>query len=303
MPQRLRKAVRPVRDHQENQCIAVVSGGVQSQANSASKGGRVGHHQGHIDYDKVYQDVYFIGQEIKAAEMAHHRNLVEVYCSFTSERKLWVVMPVEMVKSVKEVLVHGLGSAAPCLPLRMAAFVLKELLNGLCFLHEERKMLHRHVDVDHIFLDVNFDVKLVDNADVNGYDFASDVWGFGVTALHLVHGCVPIEKAEDLEALLENLIVQKQESEKRRRKSYSRIIFKGLTGLLSCYAPGGVSCDDEVGYEALVDMVRLCLHPDGSGRPTAKQLMEHSFLKQVDDEAEMAFKNMLKTNKSLISSN
>ncbi|KAK4769092.1 hypothetical protein SAY86_027242 [Trapa natans] len=210
-----------------------------------------------------------------------HPNAIKAHCSFVVDHNLWVVMPFMAEGSCLHLMkIHypdGFDEPAIC-------SILKETLKALDYLHQQGH-IHRDVKAGNILLDSNGVVKLADfgvsacmfetgdrqrsrNTFVgtpcwmapevlqpgSGYNSKADIWSFGITALELAHGHAPFSKYPPMKVLL--MTIQN--------------------------APPGLDYDRDKKFSKLFkEMIAMCLVKDQMKRPTAEQLLKHSFFKNA----------------------
>nr|CAB3445823.1 unnamed protein product [Digitaria exilis] len=182
---------------------------------------------------RTESDVNNASEEVKTMIMIDHPNLLSAYCSFTEGEALWIVMPYMAGGSCY----HLMKSSYPkgFEDENFIAFVLRETLKGLEYLHENGH-IHRDVKAGNILLDQEQGVKLSDFGvtaslydslinrhgkrktlvgtpcwmapevmEQKDYDFKADIWSFGITALELAIGHAPFSSQPPAKVFLMTL--------------------------------------------------------------------------------------------------
>ncbi|XP_062336326.1 TRAF2 and NCK interacting kinase b [Osmerus eperlanus] len=166
-------------------------------------------------------------EEIKAEinmlkKYSHHRNIATYYGAFVKKNppgiddQLWLVMEFCGAGSVTDLIKNTKGNS---LKEEWTAYICREILRGLTHLHQH-KVIHRDIKGQNVLLTENAEVKLVDfgvsaqldrtvgrrntfigtpywmapeviacdeNPDAT-YDFKSDLWSLGITAIEMAEG-------------------------------------------------------------------------------------------------------------------
>ncbi|KAK8574973.1 hypothetical protein V6N12_062650 [Hibiscus sabdariffa] len=234
-----------------------------------------------LDFERDNCDLNNVSREAQTMILVEHPNVLKSHCSFVSDHNLWVVMPYTAGGSCLNILKvaypDGFEEA-------VIATILREVLKGLEYLHHHGH-IHRDVKAGNILIDSRGAIKLgdfgvsaciFDSGDrqrmrntfvgtpcwmapevmelVRGYDFKADIWSFGITALELAHGHAPFSKYPPMKVLLMTLQ----------------------------NAPPGLDYERDGKFsKSFKQMIASCLVKDPSKRPSAKQLLKHSFFKQA----------------------
>ncbi|XP_055693301.1 myosin-IIIb-like isoform X2 [Lutzomyia longipalpis] len=196
--------------------------------------------------------------------------------------QLWFIMELCTGGSVTD-LVQGLRSRGAKLTDQQIAYILRETVKALIYLHENHCM-HRDVKGHNILLTEDARVKVVDfgvsshlaatmarrNTSVGtpywmapeviaceqqldqSYDARCDVWSIGITAIELAEGDPPLCDLHPMRALFQ--IPRNPPPKLSRPEQYSPM---------------------------LVDFIAECLVKDLEQRPFSRQLLAHPFLKAV----------------------
>ncbi|KAM7462941.1 hypothetical protein LguiA_031062 [Lonicera macranthoides] len=236
-----------------------------------------------IDLDRSRADLENVRREAKTMSLLSHPNILKALCSFTVDRRLWVVMPFMCAGSLQSIIASCFpnGLSEPCITI-----ILKETLIALSYLHNQGH-IHRDIKAGNILMDSNGSIKLADfgvSASIyeanstsmftefagtpywmapevvhshKGYSFKADIWSFGITALELAHGRPPLSHLPPSESLVMKITRRFRFSEYEKSNN----------------------CSNKKFSKAFKDMVGMCLDQDPSKRPSAEKLLKHSFFK------------------------
>ncbi|KAK7138363.1 hypothetical protein R3I94_013853 [Phoxinus phoxinus] len=222
---------------------------------------------------------------------SHHRNIATYYGAFVKKSpagqddQLWLVMEYCGAGSVTDLLKKTKGN---CLKEDWIAYICREVLRGLLHLHSHH-VIHRDIKGQNVLLTENAEIKLVDfgvsaqldrtigrrntfigtpywmapeviacdeNPD-STYDYRSDVWSLGITALEMAEGAPPLCDMHPMRALF---LIPRNPPPKLKSKKWSK---KFLTFVDGC-------------------LVKNYLH-----RPSTETLLRHSFIKDLPNERQV----------------
>ncbi|KAK2890638.1 hypothetical protein Q8A67_013281 [Cirrhinus molitorella] len=222
---------------------------------------------------------------------SHHRNIATYYGAFVKKSpagqddQLWLVMEYCGAGSVTDLLKKTKGN---CLKEDWIAYICREVLRGLLHLHSHH-VIHRDIKGQNVLLTENAEIKLVDfgvsaqldrtigrrntfigtpywmapeviacdeNPD-STYDYRSDVWSLGITALEMAEGAPPLCDMHPMRALF---LIPRNPPPKLKSKKWSKKFQTFVDGCL----------------------VKNYLH-----RPSTETLLRHSFIKDLPNERQV----------------
>lgn len=234
-----------------------------------------------------------IKMEIAMQSMSKHENIVYYKETFSFDSEIWMI--IELMSG--GALVDLVGEKLPWKEPEIA-FVCKEMIKGLAFLHRLHR-LHRDIKSDNVLVSLDGKVKLADFGFAIGltkeaqkrksivgtpywmapelirglaYDGKIDVWSTGITAIEMAEGEPPLINEQPLRALL--LITVNPPPTLRERQRWS---------------------------EKYHHFLKACLTSDPAKRASTEQLLMHPFIKKSCDSATFGSftKYLIKTKKEL----
>ncbi|KAM5334016.1 TRAF2 and NCK-interacting protein kinase isoform 5-T5 [Glossophaga mutica] len=233
-----------------------------------------------------------IKQEINMLKKySHHRNIATYYGAFIKKNppgmddQLWLVMEFCGAGSVTDLIKNTKGNT---LKEEWIAYICREILRGLSHLHQH-KVIHRDIKGQNVLLTENAEVKLVDfgvsaqldrtvgrrntfigtpywmapeviacdeNPDAT-YDFKSDLWSLGITAIEMAEGAPPLCDMHPMRALF---LIPRNPAPRLKSKKWSK---------------------------KFQSFIESCLVKNHSQRPATEQLMKHPFIRDQPNERQV----------------
>ncbi|XP_028293224.1 TRAF2 and NCK interacting kinase a isoform X10 [Gouania willdenowi] len=235
-------------------------------------------------------------EEIKAEinmlkKYSHHRNIATYYGAFIKKNppgiddQLWLVMEFCGAGSVTDLIKNTKGNS---LKEEWTAYICREILRGLTHLHQH-KVIHRDIKGQNVLLTENAEVKLVDfgvsaqldrtvgrrntfigtpywmapeviacdeNPDAT-YDFKSDLWSLGITAIEMAEGAPPLCDMHPMRALF---LIPRNPAPRLKSKKWSK---------------------------KFQSFIESCLVKSHGQRPSTEQLLKHPFIRDLPNERQV----------------
>ncbi|XP_058052535.1 nik-related protein kinase isoform X5 [Ahaetulla prasina] len=222
---------------------------------------------------------------------SHHRNIATYYGAFVKKSpagqddQLWLVMEYCGAGSVTDLVKKTKGN---CFKEDWIAYICREVLRGLSHLHAHH-VIHRDIKGQNVLLTENAEVKLVDfgvsaqldrtigrrntfigtpywmapeviACDENPestYDYRSDLWSLGITAIEMAEGAPPLCDMHPMRALF---LIPRNPSPKLKSRKWSK---------------------------KFLNFVDNCLVKNYTHRPVTETLLKHSFIRDMQNERQV----------------
>ena len=226
-----------------------------------------------INLDETTENILVLIQEIQFLSRLRSDYITKYLETFVDKTMMWIVMEY-----------CGGGSCSDLLRCHkklaedVAAYIIRDVLKGLTYLHGEHKV-HRDIKLANILLTVDGKIKLADfgvsgeitmtqlkrNTFVGtpfwmapevivrqtGYDEKADIWSTGITTIELVTGAPPLHGNDPLKILFE--------IPKKKPPTLQGVDFS----------------------ENIKDFVKYCLIKDPKRRPSCLTLLHHRFITHI----------------------
>ncbi|XP_003909098.1 mitogen-activated protein kinase kinase kinase kinase 4 isoform X27 [Macaca nemestrina] len=222
---------------------------------------------------------------------SHHRNIATYYGAFIKKSppghddQLWLVMEFCGAGSITDLVKNTKGNT---LKEDWIAYISREILRGLAHLHIHH-VIHRDIKGQNVLLTENAEVKLVDfgvsaqldrtvgrrntfigtpywmapeviacdeNPDAT-YDYRSDLWSCGITAIEMAEGAPPLCDMHPMRALF---LIPRNPPPRLKSKKWSKKFFSFIEG---------------------------CLVKNYTQRPSTEQLLKHPFIRDQPNERQV----------------
>ncbi|XP_078787867.1 mitogen-activated protein kinase kinase kinase kinase 4 isoform X8 [Oryzias latipes] len=222
---------------------------------------------------------------------SHHRNIATYYGAFIKKSppghddQLWLVMEFCGAGSITDLVKNTKGNQ---LKEDWIAYISREILRGLAHLHAHH-VIHRDIKGQNVLLTENAEVKLVDfgvsaqldrtvgrrntfigtpywmapeviacdeNPDAT-YDYRSDLWSCGITAIEMAEGAPPLCDMHPMRALF---LIPRNPPPRLKSKKWSKKFFS---------------------------FIESCLVKNYMQRPPTDQLLKHPFIRDQPNERQV----------------
>ncbi|XP_039599903.1 mitogen-activated protein kinase kinase kinase kinase 4 isoform X9 [Polypterus senegalus] len=222
---------------------------------------------------------------------SHHRNIATYYGAFIKKSppghddQLWLVMEFCGAGSITDLVKNTKGNS---LKEDWIAYISREILRGLAHLHAHH-VIHRDIKGQNVLLTENAEVKLVDfgvsaqldrtvgrrntfigtpywmapeviacdeNPDAT-YDYRSDLWSCGITAIEMAEGAPPLCDMHPMRALF---LIPRNPPPRLKSKKWSKKFFS---------------------------FIEACLVKNYMQRPPTDQLLKHPFIRDQPNERQV----------------
>ncbi|XP_077338782.1 mitogen-activated protein kinase kinase kinase kinase 4 isoform X3 [Lithobates pipiens] len=222
---------------------------------------------------------------------SHHRNIATYYGAFIKKSppghddQLWLVMEFCGAGSITDLVKNTKGNT---LKEDWIAYISREILRGLAHLHAHH-VIHRDIKGQNVLLTENAEVKLVDfgvsaqldrtvgrrntfigtpywmapeviacdeNPDAT-YDYRSDLWSCGITAIEMAEGAPPLCDMHPMRALF---LIPRNPPPRLKSKKWSKKFFS---------------------------FIESCLVKNYMQRPPTEQLLKHPFIRDQPNERQV----------------
>ncbi|XP_067842315.1 mitogen-activated protein kinase kinase kinase kinase 4 isoform X1 [Heptranchias perlo] len=222
---------------------------------------------------------------------SHHRNIATYYGAFIKKSppghddQLWLVMEFCGAGSITDLVKNTKGNS---LKEDWIAYICREILRGLAHLHVHH-VIHRDIKGQNVLLTENAEVKLVDfgvsaqldrtvgrrntfigtpywmapeviacdeNPDAT-YDYRSDLWSLGITAIEMGEGAPPLCDMHPMRALF---LIPRNPPPRLKSKKWSKKFFS---------------------------FIESCLVKNYMQRPSTEHLLKHPFIRDQPNERQV----------------
>lgn len=179
-------------------------------------------------------DLKELKNEIEIMSACEHKNIVKFYESYFYESSLWVIMEFCLPGAIDDILFKN-----PTISLNepQIAYIVRETLKALVYLHETLWVVHRDMKASNILVNERGEIKITDfsvsvmnpmlairhNEYIGtpywmspeviacqtdkyaSYDYKTDIWSLGITAIELAEGDPPHNESSPQRVLIKIL--------------------------------------------------------------------------------------------------
>lgn len=256
-----------------------------------------------IDYSKIKSKTLAskLESEIRIHYQLDHPNIVKLYNHFRDEVYVYLLMEFCQNKSLdiyfskrKNAIIEETGKSSSEITEifneEEVRRIMKQLLDVLIYLHEEKHVVHRDLKLGNLFLDHDFNIKVGDfglsstiignqkrrtfcgtpnylapeiiSEEKEGHSFEVDIWAFGIIMYTLLVGNPPFQKNK-IKDIYET--IKKIDYSFPKHYAYSR-------------------------YSR--DLIKAILNRDPNARPSLYCIKEHNFFVRKENTVERIIRNI-----------
>ncbi|TPX61350.1 hypothetical protein PhCBS80983_g01182 [Powellomyces hirtus] len=217
---------------------------------------------------------------VRNTNLCQHRNILPYYTTFVETERMWNVTVAMKAGSFRSIMQNHFSNGFSD---AIVATILREVLHAIVYMHDN-KMIHNDIRADNILLGDHGEIRITglrqmvslaregvrvgsvfsavgDNiewaapevmAQNTNYDSKVDIYSLGITALELAFNKTPFDDWPPLKVLLSKLD----------------------------YPCPAITAETKHPSRDFWRFVCACVQKDPSKRPTARDLLDHAFLKQ-----------------------
>lgn len=241
-----------------------------------------------IDYTKIKSKTLLskLESEILIHAQLSHPNIVKMYTHFRDKKYVYILLELCPYKSL-----DGYIKKEKAKTNKQVVFtekdvrsIMKQIVDALTYLHEEKSIIHRDLKLGNLFLDANLKIKLGDfglssfivnnekrrtfcgtpnyiapeiiDKKTMGHSFEVDIWAVGIILYVLLVGTPPFQKSE-INEIYENI--------KKAEFSFPK---------------------DYVHSRYSKDLIKAILNKDPGKRPTITEVASHPFFTKKENSLE-----------------